>query len=181
MEQLYIVEYGERRKAEKHICEYCEEEFSRRTSVSRPKKYCSANCGHKARRNKIEVKCHNCGEMTKKTPSNLKNSKHGFYFCGRKCKEEAQSLEGNCPEIRPSHYKDGITSYRQKMAAEIECGCVSCGVEEEYLLEIHHKDGNRHNNVRSNLEVVCANCHIKRHLKMVDGKMIFNWKSLTPR
>jgi len=101
MEQLFIIESGIKRKAEKHNCSYCDKEFLRRIS-KKTKKYCSDDCRKLA--NKIELICDNCGKKIFKTTSKLKNSKHGFYFCNRECKEKAQSFKGNCPEIRPSHY-----------------------------------------------------------------------------
>lgn len=58
-------------------------------------------------------------------------------------------------------------------------GC-DCGVTEYYLLQIHHKDGDTSNNSEDNLEVVCANCHIKRHLKQNrNGKLVYHTKTLT--
>jgi hypothetical protein len=58
-----------------------------------------------------------------------------------------------------------------------------CGVNQKYLLAIHHIDGNINNNNKDNHEIVCANCHIKRHLKqrIKDGEWVYHTKSLTPR
>ena len=39
---------------------------------------------------------------------------------------------------------------------------------------VHHVDGNRDNNVTNNLEVVCHNCHIKRHLKKVGDEWSYD-------
>jgi len=62
--------------------------------------------------------------------------------------------------------------------------CAGCGIDRFYLLQIHHIDGNNGNNDAENLEIVCANCHIKRHLKKrkKDGRFVYHPKgSLTPR
>jgi len=59
--------------------------------------------------------------------------------------------------------------------------CEGCGEDERFLLIVHHIDGNRNNNSENNLEIVCSNCHMKRHLKKVNGKWMFNTKYLTPR
>lgn len=41
--------------------------------------------------------------------------------------------------------------------------CENCGLEQwlnhPIPLELHHKDGNRHNNVIENFELLCPNCH----------------------
>ena len=39
--------------------------------------------------------------------------------------------------------------------------------------------GQLNNNEENNLEVVCANCHIRRHLKFDGEKLIYNAKTLT--
>ena len=183
MEDIYIIESGIKRKAEKHICEQCGEEFQRRKNAPSPKKYCSNKCHKASRKNRIIVKCANCEKDIERTPSKLKLSKHGFYFCDRKCKEEAQSLKGNCPEIRPDHYgtSEGREAYRNLIKNSDHPICEGCGEETIYLLQVHHKDKDRTNNEEENFEVVCANCHIKRHLHLKDGKWCFSYYHLTPR
>jgi hypothetical protein len=112
-----------------------------------------------------------------------KSSRHGYYFCSRKCKEFAQSLEANFEELRPDFYKDGARiDYRKKCSALIEKGCINCDESKIYKLVIHHKDGDRKNNMFSNLEVVCHNCHIVRHLKKKgDAGWVYDPHALTPR
>ena len=183
MEDLYIIESGKKRKAEKHNCEYCKNEFLRRKKANTLRKYCSRKCSELNRRKRITVKCTNCGNSIEKKISQLKNAKHGFYFCNRECKEEAQKIDGKCPEIRPDHYGTGTGEhhYRESMEEEIKLGCVDCSNKTEYLLTVHHIDGNRQNNKKENLEVVCHNCHTKRHLYFKDDKWIFWTHHITPR
>jgi 5-methylcytosine-specific restriction endonuclease McrA len=92
-------------------------------------------------------------------------------------------MEGNCSLIRPSHYGNGKTRYvAHKMLRESKRpNCCSCGESEKYLLVVHHIDGDSSNNDKSNLEIVCSNCHIKRHLKKTENGWIYDSKSLTPR
>jgi len=51
--------------------------------------------------------------------------------------------------------------------------CARCGTTKG-TLEIHHKDGNRNNNARSNLEYLCRSCHRKLHAKLNGGKGSLN-------
>jgi hypothetical protein len=97
------------------------------------------------------------------------------------CKEKAQSLQGSVLQIRPTHYKDGACSYNTTCFRLKDNECEGCGEPRKYLLEVHHKDGNRKNNELNNLEIVCANCHKIRHLKFKNGVWIFDFKYLTPR
>ena len=70
-----------------------------------------------------------------------------------------------------------------KHLLKIDPKCVSCGETTSYLLCVHHIDGDRENNTAGNLEIVCSNCHIKRHLKFNEKKKkwIYVSRYLTPR
>ena len=91
----------------------------------------------------------------------------------------------NAPAL-PKHYgtSDGRSAnYRRRASSKlkIENGC-GCGEKRKYLLMIHHIDGNRANNVQENLECVCGNCHIIRHLILTkDGQWEYKSNALTPR
>ena len=54
---------------------------------------------------------------------------------------------------------------RDKLIKENEGKCVDCGVNWE---ETHHIDGNRENNLKSNLAILCRKCHKQRHKDMGD-------------
>jgi hypothetical protein len=180
--EIWLEEKGShRRRGKISTCQTCEKNFIQRKSGN--KKYCSIECKGRGSRHKIELSCFSCGKKIHKQPSKLKNSKHGFYFCNRECKEEAQSLKGNCPEIRPDHYgtSEGREVYRNLIKNSDHPVCEGCGEETIYLLQVHHKDKDRTNNERENFEIVCANCHIKRHLYLKDGKWCFSFFYLTPR
>jgi hypothetical protein len=139
-------------------------------------------CAYNFKRSQIDVKCSYCGEIFKRTISKLNNSRHKFHFCNRKCKENAQSLAGNCPNIRPSHYGDSQGKHFWKILINDVTRCASCNETRKYLFEVHHKDSDRENNVKENLEIVCCNCHNKRHLKIDEsGEWVYDSKSLTPR
>ena len=48
--------------------------------------------------------------------------------------------------------------------------CESCGARRGYRQDIHHKDGNRANNVPENLAVLCPRCHNYAHNKLHESR-----------
>jgi 5-methylcytosine-specific restriction endonuclease McrA len=53
--------------------------------------------------------------------------------------------------------------------------CLLCGFKPEWAgqLDMDHIDGNRHNNVATNLQTLCANCHrLKTHQKRDYAKQV---------
>lgn len=163
------------------MCQQCDKPFLRR--LGGKQKCCSLGCSHESRKKKVSLTCTGCKKTFERHPSKLQVARHGHYFCSRKCKEEAQSLDGNCPAIRPGHYgtAKGRSGVRKRILKKRGAICCDCGETRAWLITIHHVDGDVSNSVGKNLEVVCGNCHIKRHLKDVDGKWGFDPKSLTPR
>lgn len=191
MQEIQYVIEGDGRKslAVNVICTFCKTEFlrARRFANKSSIKFCSTEC--KKQYDKeiryenviIDIVCHTCHKVFSKRRSKLNNSKSGLHFCSRKCKEFAQSIIGGCSEIQPSHYNSGNT-YKNSVTKEmIQNGCVDCGEKRDFLLFIHHIDGNRKNNESSNLECVCANHHIIRHLCDTKGKWVYRSSLLTPR
>lgn len=137
---------------------------------------------HNSSVGRIEVKCGHCSKIITKRKSSLRNSKHKIYFCDRHCKESAQSLAGGCNVIRPSHYGLSNGKHLWSILVRNADGCSCCKETKKYLLVVHHIDGDRENNVENNLEVICANCHMKRHLKLDEnGNWLYDSKVLTPR
>lgn len=136
----------------------------------RARKYCSQKCARLGGRNQIIMVCDLCKEEYKKKPSSFGNSKHGFYFCSRECKDKAQRLESNFPEIHPPHYGSGEGSYREIAFRHYLPKCNRCG-RSEYpgTLKVHHKDRDRTNNCLGNLEILCPNCHDLEHFLSGDG------------
>ncbi len=180
MEIIKFIECGRKRKGIIIKCGYCGKDVPCRLDII--KKFCSNKCKIASTRKKIVLNCQWCKKYFERKPSYKQNSKSGFYFCSRTCKEEAQKL-GGIKEIMPSHY--GTGTYRNADCTRFwdvsKKICVGCENNLEFLLTIHHKDGNPHNNSWDNLEIVCFNCHAKRHLKEVDGKFVYDTKALTPR
>ncbi len=61
-------------------------------------------------------------------------------------------------------WKGGEGSYRQKMKRS-SCPpvCAHCGITNERVLAVHHKDRNRKHNDLENLMWLCHNCHYLEH------------------
>ena len=183
MDNLYVYDGSKKRKAKEVECIFCKNIFL--TRINGNQKYCSHNCRYEHLKSfRVETPCYNCGKITYRNNAQLKTSKHGVYFCSRKCKDFSQSLVGNCEQIRPDHYGFSVTRLKKEdiiYRYGVEQKCVGCAEKSPYLLCVHHIDGNSKNNIESNLEIVCGNCHIKRHLKNIDGCWVYNSKVLTDR
>ena len=73
-------------------------------------------------------------------------------------------VENHRKKILESNYNDlSFDSLRFRILYEQNEKCNNCGLEkwlgEPITLELEHKDGNNQNNERSNLEILCPNCH----------------------
>lgn len=55
------------------------------------------------------------------------------------------------------------TGRKKFLVSERDHKCEECGLTEwrgvQIVLELHHKDGNRLNNEKENLQLLCCNCH----------------------
>jgi 5-methylcytosine-specific restriction endonuclease McrA len=68
------------------------------------------------------------------------------------------------PENAASKYRITALSVRQKK-------CEKCGYDKyPEILVVHHKDRNRKNGAKENLELLCPNCHEEEHLLNNDGR-----------
>ncbi len=107
-------------------------------------------------------------------------SKSGLQFCSRTCKDIAQRLESNFPQIRPCHYSTGEVSYRQIAFRHYPKICNRCGYDKyENVLQVHHIDRNRQNNNHINLEILCPTCHLEEHFLAGDG--LYSGKKLVDK
>lgn len=137
-------------------------------------KYCSQSCAaqvnnwkHPKRLPACIVKCFYCGDCFKAAAS------HRRKYCSRSCSTRARRdayLERiNCWEMDGSSLSsaDGtlpgpVRTHLIKQAGEqcTQCGwCKKNPVTGSVILTVNHIDGNWKNNTRSNLEVLCFNCH----------------------
>jgi len=161
-----VVKEGNRKR--KHfaiICEGCNIEF-----FARKQRFCSRQC--RASSKHFTTNCSTCGQFISRGLSKKKNSKHGFYFCDRLCKEKAQKL-GGLKEIQPSHYGSIVSNarYREIAFDKLPARCNNCGYDKhKRVLVVHHKDRNRKNSRIDNLEILCPTCHVEEHAFHKKGK-----------
>lgn len=157
-----------RKKTKEGKCSHCNANFMQYRHEE--KKFCSRECFHNSMREKRpKHNCAACGEEIQVTK--YRQTRNDEYYCSRKC-YNTRKKEGLKKLKRHTEYFNTL----------LENSICECGVSEKYLLQIHHKDGNNKNNDDSNLEVVCANCHIKRHLKLnKKGELVYHPQSLTEK
>ena len=128
--------------------------------------------------NRTLVKCAYCGKEFYKPNSKLENSKSGLYFCCREHKDLAQRLDSGeeFQTMRPEHYGEITTKYRELAFRNYEHKCAVCGyAEDEDLLEVHHINENHSDNELSNLIILCPLCHRKltsHKYKLINNKII---------
>lgn len=150
-------------------CATCNKEFEARAAeVKRGNgHFCSLQCFASRARpaKKPNTICSWCGASFYKKESAKRAVKHGHYFCGRPCKEAAQSDPSF--GISPPHYGTGGGAYDYRSRALEAHGsvCSGCGYDRyPEVLHVHHINKNRQNNELSNLAVLCPTCHREVHV-----------------
>lgn len=119
-------------------CEHCKTKF--KTKKYKEARYCSVKCSNESRRN----------------PSWKPREKRADWLL--KIREQANYKLITYPFEELS---DDLK--RKRIILEQNNTCNKCGISEwqqqAVILEIDHKDGNRSNNIRDNMEGLCPNCH----------------------
>lgn len=183
MGNLVFIESGRKRIGEWARCKGCNKKFVRRASgTNGVRKFCRKSCSSSHARTGIKHRCSTCSADIVRVPSRIRTNKSGLFFCSSACMAIAQRIEGGDPRIHPNHYGTGRRNYKGIAFRNHPNECVDCGLAFLPLSVVHHKDGNRENNKPSNLEVVCQNHHIARHMKFVSGiGWVYCTSVLTPR
>jgi transcription elongation factor Elf1 len=116
--------------------------------------YCSSACQEKARpeSQKTQFTCKFCGNIFKRRASN----NMGLY-----CSRECSGLD--MIDKTPNPYKTiAFLHYPAK--------CNICEIDDLHTLVVHHKNHNETDNRVENLQILCANCHLKHHTQSSTDK-----------
>ncbi len=102
----------------------------------------------------------------RKRPDLVKFNK--TYWKGKKKPPMSETVR---KKISIGHTKKepGTTTYRKWGFELYGKKCSRCFLTEKLI--VHHKDGNRKNNIRENLMVLCGSCHAKEHKKENNFKL----------
>lgn len=74
-------------------------------------------------------------------------------YAQRSLSDMLESNSTRSADLRIRLIKDGVKEAKCESCAAVEW------LEESIPLELHHIDGNHHNNVLENLQILCCNCH----------------------
>jgi len=137
-------------------CKKCGNEFEPQKGLV---SYCSLTCRNS--RSWSEEDRQKLSEKMKKSEKvrlNAIKSEEVWLEINQKRKER------HVKKILESNYDDlSFNSLRYRILYEQDNKCNCCGLSEwlnePIILELEHIDGNHFNNERSNLEMICPNCH----------------------
>lgn len=134
--------------------------------------------------------CVICSKQIYRRPAEIKN---GQVFCGIICygismrKEtpcvvcgklimaglNKKTCSRSCANINRTGINYKIGSPRDKVKSQQALkvrllkerggSCERCGYNKYEILQVHHKNRNRDDNILSNLELICPNCHYEEH------------------
>lgn len=124
------------------------EEYLKSRTKPTPEKYCEY-CGKKLERKRFGEK----GKI-EDIPHFLKRK-----YCNIDCMRKAYVIkDGSTQDNRGAHASARKIVYLIEQREKV---CSICGSTE--MVDIHHADGNFHNNSSENLMLVCRGCHMKLH------------------
>jgi 5-methylcytosine-specific restriction endonuclease McrA len=112
------------------------------------------------------IVCGNC------LPPKKKYGKRGIY-CSKKCrriyyrKNESEENKERQRKRFNLYYKKHKEE-RKKYILSLGDKCQKCGYDNILALLIHHKDNNHNNNNQENHIVLCQNCHVILHQKILN-------------
>lgn len=146
-------------------CEICDKEFITKAYFRKHGwgRFCTLACKNIAARRSKELECYVCGKKVVRQVSKISSSKSGKFFCSKSCQTVWRN--GYYSREKHSQWKGGFhRKYRDILMKENRrVQCFLCGINDERVLVVHHKDRNRSNNVPTNLTWLCHNCHYKVH------------------
>jgi endogenous inhibitor of DNA gyrase (YacG/DUF329 family) len=126
-------------------------------------RFCSISCKNEGQKTGRFIKCAICGKKAWKIPRAFQHSKSGKFFCGKTC----QTIWRNKYYSGSKHtrWRNGVASYRKVLRANNKpVACTLCKESDTRVLQAHHRNKNRNDNVLRNLAWLCINCHRLVHL-----------------
>ncbi len=145
-------------------CKICKKEFYIKPSHQKRGwgKFCSIQCRTKAQFRGKKLNCFGCNKIVYRSPSQIRKSKSGKYFCTKSCQTRWRNKY--FIEEKHANWKSGSKSYRKILERSGRKPlCILCKNKDKRILSVHHKDRNRKNNKLSNLVWLCLNCHYLVH------------------
>lgn len=144
-------------------CEICGKVVWKKPSKLKiyPRTFCSRRCQGKGISPTLGQmhECAECGKEVYRSRAHFAKSKSGRVFCTRNC----STIYRNKRRTGKSHPNWTGSDYRKEALGHYGAACMgaACPVENPsaYMLDVHHRDGDRKNNNLENLEVLCVWCH----------------------
>ena len=151
---------------EQRKCKVCGRYFfAKQSHINRGwARFCTLLCKNEAQKTGRFRKCAICSKKAWKTLRALSRSKSGKFFCGKSC----QTIWRNkyYSGQRHAHWKNGGAIYRKTLRSNNKpVVCALCKESDARVLQAHHKNRNRNDNVLRNLIWLCVNCHRLVHLR----------------
>ena len=146
--KLYWNKVKEEYNLSPNKCSFCKIplEYSKRNN-----KFCSRKCFSLNEKELFNVHSKYC------LMCNNELDGSGKKYCSIQCQQDYQNKQ---------KVENGIASIKSLKTYLIKTNgyiCNGCGISEwrkkKIVLELEHKDGNSENNLLSNLELLCPNCH----------------------
>lgn len=181
MEWKWAIYGGDKRRLYRDAdCQVCGSATWSKKSKLGKRKFCSQRCAGLGQRDYETFECANCGKSFERNVGKARNSKSGYSFCSRTCKDIANRIDG-IKAIHPPHFGlgNGLYDYRERAlkaygsrCTDTDCPIQNAGIEiPERMIDVHHIDSDRSNNSIENLEVVCVWCHAVRTRKANEWKV----------
>jgi len=157
-----------------YSCKYCGKEVVAFKHGVHPK-FCSPQCSQDHYH--PEITCLKCGiKFRTKVMSKHKTHK----YCSSRCACDAAHIQSVQIKARKKSEAKGlhfVTVVKHLRAEGRFDKCDDCGyIECKEIIEPHHIDFNRLNNLEWNIASLCPNCHAKRHL--FNGKVVNDYYRL---
>lgn len=130
--------------------------------------YCSNACKYRGMFKGSLFTCATCGAKIYRTPTQVRKSNGGVFFCNKSCHAKAKNAFWPSGE-KHFNWKGGEHAYRQMMLNRVKQPvCEDCGITDLRVLIVHHIDHDRRHNQPENLRWLCRNCHYLVH----EGKTV---------